>query len=45
MPGEMKRRDVLKASAALAAAAAAGGFSCIEVASAAPIEIPTIDKL
>lgn len=45
MPGEMKRRDVLKASAALAAAAAAGGFSCVEVASAAPIEIPTIDKL
>jgi 7,8-dihydropterin-6-yl-methyl-4-(beta-D-ribofuranosyl)aminobenzene 5'-phosphate synthase len=40
-----RRRDLLKASAALAATAAAGGFSCIEIASAAPIEVPTIDKL
>src|SRR3954453_3817650 len=38
------RRDFLKASVALAGAAA-GGFSCIEIASAAPIEVPTIDKL
>jgi 7,8-dihydropterin-6-yl-methyl-4-(beta-D-ribofuranosyl)aminobenzene 5'-phosphate synthase len=45
MAGDIKRRDVLKASAAFAAAAAAGGFSCLEVASAAPIEVPTIDKL
>ena len=42
---DVKRRDFLKASAALAAAAAAGGFSCVEIASAAPIGVPTIDKL
>lgn len=41
----MKRRDFLKASAALAGAAAAGGFSCVEYAGAAPIEAPTVDKL
>src|SRR5712671_4915925 len=40
-----RRRDLLKASAAFAATAAAGGFSCIEIASAAPIEVPTIDRL
>jgi 7,8-dihydropterin-6-yl-methyl-4-(beta-D-ribofuranosyl)aminobenzene 5'-phosphate synthase len=39
------RRDFLKSSAALAAASAAGGFSCIEIASAQPIQIPTVDKL
>ena len=38
------RRNFLKATAALAASAAAG-FSCIEIASAAPIAVPTIDKL
>lgn len=42
---DLKRRDFLKASAAFAGAAAAGGFTCIEVACAAPIEVPTIDKL
>jgi 7,8-dihydropterin-6-yl-methyl-4-(beta-D-ribofuranosyl)aminobenzene 5'-phosphate synthase len=42
---DLKRRDFLKASAALAAASAAGGFSCVEIASAAPIKVPTIDKL
>jgi len=41
----LKRRDFLRASAAIAAASAAGGFSCIEMASAAPIAVPTIDKL
>ena len=41
----IKRRQFLTASAAFAAASAAGGFSCIEIASAAPIEVPTIDKL
>ena len=41
----VKRRDFLKASVALAGAAAAGGFSYIETASAARIEVPTIDKL
>src|SRR3954465_13684616 len=40
----MPRRDFLKASAALAGAAVAG-FSCVEIASAAPIEVPTVDKL
>src|SRR5215212_4625840 len=39
------RRNFLSGSAAFAAASAAGGFSCIEIASAAPIEVPTIDKL
>jgi 7,8-dihydropterin-6-yl-methyl-4-(beta-D-ribofuranosyl)aminobenzene 5'-phosphate synthase len=39
------RRDVLKASAAFAAVAAMGGFSCVEIAGAAPIQVPTIDKL
>jgi 7,8-dihydropterin-6-yl-methyl-4-(beta-D-ribofuranosyl)aminobenzene 5'-phosphate synthase len=41
----LKRREFLKASAAFAAASAAGGFSCVEIASAQPIQIPTIDKL
>jgi TAT (twin-arginine translocation) pathway-exported protein len=36
---DLKRRDFLKASAALAGAAAASGFSCVEIASAAPIEV------
>ncbi len=40
----MKRRDFLKASAAFAGAAA-GGFSCVELASAAPIDPPVVDKL
>ena len=42
---DLKRRDFLKGSAALAGAAAAGGFTCIEMASAASIAVPTIDKL
>jgi 7,8-dihydropterin-6-yl-methyl-4-(beta-D-ribofuranosyl)aminobenzene 5'-phosphate synthase len=41
----MKRRDFLKASAAFAGAAATGNFSCIEIAGAAPIEPPVVDKL
>jgi 7,8-dihydropterin-6-yl-methyl-4-(beta-D-ribofuranosyl)aminobenzene 5'-phosphate synthase len=45
MTEPLKRRDFLKASAAFAGAAAAGGFSCVELASAAPIDVPTIDKL
>jgi len=40
----MRRRDFLKASAAFAGAAASG-FSCVEIASAAPIDVPTVDKL
>ena len=38
------RRDALKMSAGFAAAAA-GGFSCTELAKAGPIEVPVIDKL
>ena len=38
------RRKFLKTSAALAGAAASG-FSCVELASAAPIQVPTVDKL
>ena len=39
------RREFLKTSAAFAAASAASGLSCIEIAGAAPIEVPTVDKL
>src|SRR5579859_4049746 len=42
--GTFNRRDALKMSAGLAATAA-GGFSCIELAKAGPIAVPTIDKL
>ena len=42
---DYRRREFLKASAALAVASAAGGFSCVEIASAQPIQVPTIDKL
>lgn len=42
---DLKRREFLKASAAIAAASAAGGFSCIEIASAAPISPPMVDRL
>src|SRR5262249_39278149 len=42
---DLRRRDFLTGSAALAGAAAADGFSCVEFASAAPIEVPVIDKL
>jgi 7,8-dihydropterin-6-yl-methyl-4-(beta-D-ribofuranosyl)aminobenzene 5'-phosphate synthase len=45
MTQDLARRDFLKGSAALAGAAAAGAFSCVEIASAAPIEVPTVDKL
>ncbi|VIO80338.1 hypothetical protein CI1B_83840 [Bradyrhizobium ivorense] len=45
MTRDLARRDFLKGSAALAGAAAAGAFSCVEIASAAPIEVPSVDKL
>ena len=45
MTRDLDRRDFLKASAALAGAAAANAFSCVEIASAAPIEVPVIDRL
>jgi 7,8-dihydropterin-6-yl-methyl-4-(beta-D-ribofuranosyl)aminobenzene 5'-phosphate synthase len=41
---DFNRRDALKMSAGFAAAAA-GGFSCIELAKAGPIQVPVIDKL
>jgi 7,8-dihydropterin-6-yl-methyl-4-(beta-D-ribofuranosyl)aminobenzene 5'-phosphate synthase len=40
-----KRCDFLQASAAIAAASAVGGFSCIELASAAPTSPPVVDRL
>src|SRR3954453_416382 len=39
------RRGFLKSSAALAAASAAGGFSCVKIVSAQPIQVPTVDRL
>ena len=42
---DFNRRDALKISASLALAVAAGGFSCVEIAKAGPIEVPTIDRL
>ncbi|MPZ58770.1 MAG: MBL fold metallo-hydrolase [Rhizobiales bacterium] len=44
MTRELKRRDFLKASAAFAATASAGGFGCVEIASAAPIQVPAVDQ-
>ena len=40
----LRRRDFLESSAAFAATMA-GGFGCIELASGAPIQAPTVDKL
>src|SRR5262249_31032395 len=40
----LKRRDFLKTSAAFAAASAAGGFSCTELASAAPVQAPEVAR-
>src|SRR5262245_16361834 len=45
MAKDLRRRDFLRASAAFAAASAAGGFSCVELASAAPINMPVVDRL
>ncbi|MEH2567052.1 hypothetical protein V1289_006679 [Bradyrhizobium sp. AZCC 2289] len=45
MTKDLARRDFLKASAAFAGAAAANAFSCVAIARAAPIEVPTVDKL
>ena len=44
MTEALDRRGFLKLSAALAAGSAAG-FSCIEVARAAPVAVPTVDTL
>ena len=45
MTDVMRRRQFLKASVAFAGATAAGGFSCIEIASGAPVQAPVVDKL
>jgi 7,8-dihydropterin-6-yl-methyl-4-(beta-D-ribofuranosyl)aminobenzene 5'-phosphate synthase len=45
MTRQFNRRDTLKMSASFALSAAAGGLSCVEIARAGPIEVPTIDKL
>jgi 7,8-dihydropterin-6-yl-methyl-4-(beta-D-ribofuranosyl)aminobenzene 5'-phosphate synthase len=45
MTKDIGRREFLKSSAALAGAAAANGFTCVEVADAAPIQAPVVDKL
>ena len=42
---DLRRREFLKAAAAFAATSAGAGLSCVEIASAAPIEVPTIDRL
>jgi 7,8-dihydropterin-6-yl-methyl-4-(beta-D-ribofuranosyl)aminobenzene 5'-phosphate synthase len=45
MTDTIRRREFLKASVALAGAAAAGDIGCTEVANAAPIQAPVVDKL
>jgi 7,8-dihydropterin-6-yl-methyl-4-(beta-D-ribofuranosyl)aminobenzene 5'-phosphate synthase len=45
MRTKLARRDFLKASAAMAAVSVAGGFSCVEIASAAPIEAPVVNRV
>ena len=42
---DLKRRDFLRASAAFAAASAAGGFGCVEIARAQAIQPPVVDQL
>ena len=44
MVGNVDRRGFLRGSAAFAAGAAAG-FACIEVATAAPVAVPVVDRL
>src|SRR5690242_17886494 len=45
MTNDLARRDFLKGSLAVAGAAASNAFSCVEIASAAPIDVPAVDKL
>ena len=45
MTNQLKRRDFLMGCAAVGGAATAGGFTCVELASAAPIDVPVVDKL
>ncbi|MBV1796480.1 MBL fold metallo-hydrolase [Siccirubricoccus sp. G192] len=44
MTSSLRRRDLLRTSAAIAGAAASG-LTCVGIASAAPIAVPTIDRL
>ena len=44
MTNKLKRREFLQGCAAVGAAAA-GGFTCVEIASAAAIDAPLVDKL
>src|ERR1043166_1147514 len=44
MPTLFDRRDFLMAASAFAGTAAAG-FTCVEIAPAAPFNVPTVDKL
>jgi 7,8-dihydropterin-6-yl-methyl-4-(beta-D-ribofuranosyl)aminobenzene 5'-phosphate synthase len=41
----LNRRGFLRASTAFAAVSAAGGFGCVEIANAATIQVPVVDKL
>src|SRR5215468_9091151 len=45
MTRSLARRDFLAGTAALAGAAAANSFMCVELAAAAPIDAPVVDKL
>ena len=45
MTDQFRRRDFLMGCAAVGGAAAAGGFTCVEFASAAAIDVPVVDKL
>ncbi len=45
MTDKLGRRDFLKGSAFLAGAAMTSGLVCVEVAKAAPIEPPVVDRL
>ena len=44
MTKDLARRDFLKASAAFAGVAAASAFSCVEIASAAPMTARECDE-
>jgi 7,8-dihydropterin-6-yl-methyl-4-(beta-D-ribofuranosyl)aminobenzene 5'-phosphate synthase len=45
MTDQLKRRNFLMGCAAVGGAAAAGGFTCVEFASAAAVDVPVVDKL
>src|ERR1700730_1664246 len=45
MTRNLARREFLAGTAALAGAAAANSFMCVELAGATPIDVPVVDKL